>query len=249
MGRLRPRTRQSGNNSQSFSLMHIIGDKMNGSRVCWWLGGLWLALSLAVAAGAADRFTSAYLSEVMADNQHGVQDEDGERPGWIELGNGAGNPVNLAGWFLTDSATNLAKWRFPEVVLLPDKYLVVFASAKARTRDPAYLHTNFRLDKQGGYLALVGPATNVVCAFAPGYLRQPADTSYGRVRGQLATCGYFARPTPAKPNATGGPGFAPEVVFSRPGGTFTAPFTLQLAPSSPETIIRYTLDGSLPTAD
>jgi hypothetical protein len=205
-----------------------------------------LALGLAVGAQAADSFTSVCISELLADNQHGLRDEDGDRSGWIELYNGGKDTVNLAGWFLTDNATNLAQWRFPAVGLLPDKYLVVFASAKARTNDLAHLHTNFRLAKTGSYLALVGPKTNVICEFTPAYPRQSADISYGRVRGQPVTCGYFHRPTPGKPNALSGSGFAPEVSFSQPSGTFLAPFTLQCSTRAPETLIRYTLDGSLP---
>src|SRR6185295_14473547 len=121
------------------------------------LARLWLALSLAAQVHAADSLPSVYLSEFMADNQHGLADGDGDRSGRIELHNGGVSTVNLAGWFLTDTASNLTKWRFPGVVLLPDKYIVVFASAKNRTNDLAHLHTNFRLDKRGNYLALVNP--------------------------------------------------------------------------------------------
>ena len=207
-----------------------------------------LAVGLAARVQAADTFNSAYLSEFMADNQQGLKDDDGDRSGWIELYNGGTVTVNLNGWYLTDSKTNLTKWRFPRVSLLPDKYLVVFASGKARANDLAHLHANFRLDPRGSYLALVGPATNVISEFAPAYPRQSPDISYGRVRGDPAICGQFQRPTPGKPNAIRGAGFAPDVTFSRPGGTFTAPFTLQLSSGSTDAVIRYTLDGKLPTS-
>jgi hypothetical protein len=205
-----------------------------------------LALGLASPAPAADLFNWAYISEFMADNRSGLQDDDGDCSGWIELHNGGSVTVNLNGWFLTDSPTNLAKWRFPSVWLLPEKYLVVFASGKGRTSDPAHLHTNFRLNKQGGYLALVGPRTNVVSEFAPAYPRQSADVSYGRAQGEPALCGPFRKPTPGKPNSSSGRGFAPEVVFSRAGGTFTAGFPLELS-ARPPAVIHYTLDGNLPT--
>ena len=146
---------------------------MNPSRCLSVFGlmSLMFALGLLASAQAADVFNSAYLSEFLADNQHGLQDDDGDRSGWIELHNGGGAPVNLAGWFLTDTPTNLAKWRFPGVVLLPDKYLIVFASAKDRTKDLAHLHANFRLAKHVSYLALVNPATNVISEFPPGIPR------------------------------------------------------------------------------
>ena len=49
------------------------------------------------------------------------------------------------------------------------------------------------------------------------------------MRGEPAIRGHFTRPTPGRPNTTSGPGFAPEILFSRPGGNFTTPFTLDLS--------------------
>lgn len=203
-------------------------------------------LALAVELGAAERFDSVYLSEFLAINRTSLRDEDGDHPGWIELHNGGTTSVNLAGWSLTDTRTNLARWRFPGVVLLPDKYLVVFASAKNRTQNLARLHANFQLAPEGGYLALVNPQGTVVSEFAPA--TQTADISDGRVRGEPAVRGQFAVPTPGRANISGGPGFAPEVAFSHPSGNFTEPFTLSLStgPAS-NALIRYTLDGTLPT--
>ena len=220
---------------------------MNAPRchVAW--VGLGIALSLATPVPAAEVFGSAYISEFLADNAHGLPDNDGDPSGWIEIYNGGNATVNLTGWFLTDSPTNLTKWRFPTVSLLSHKCLVVYTSAKGGTNDLAHLHTNFRLDKQGSYLALVGRATNVVSEFTPAYPPQSADVSYGRVRGEPVLRGYFLRPTPGRPNAISGPGFSPEVTFSRPSGNFTESFTVQLATASTNAIIRYTLDGTLPT--
>ncbi len=218
---------------------------MNISRCAFALMLLWLAVISPALARAAERFDTVYLSEFLADNRQGLLDEDGERSGWIELHNGGTAAVNLGGWFLTDSATNLAKWRIPGVVLLPDKYLVVFASAKNRATNLVHLHAGFRLDPQGNYLALVNPAKQIVSEFSP--LSQRPDVSDGRVRGEPALRGHFPKPTPGRPNASSGPGFAPEVKFSHPGGTFTAPFTLTLTNALAGAVIRYTLDGRLPT--
>lgn len=183
----------------------------------------------------------------MADNQRGLRDDDGDRPGWIELYNPSTATINLNGWFLTDNSTSLAKWRLPEVVLLPDKYVVVFASAKNRTNNLAYLHTNFRLTKQGSYLALVNPMKNIVSEFAPAYSKQAADVSYGSVRGEPALRGAMVHPTPGRPNASSGLGFAPAVVFSRAGVTFADPFTVELSSGTAGAVIHFTLDGTLPT--
>jgi len=210
-----------------------------------WFMSLQLVLALPVV--AVDTFSSAYISEFMAENQHGIKDEAGEMVPWIELCNGGSTPVNLNGWFLTDSATNLTQWRLPGVVLLPDKYMVVFASGKNRTNDLAHLHTNFRLNKEGGYLALVGASTNIVSEFSPNYAKQKPDVSYGRVRGEPGISGPIVQATPGAPNASSGPGFAPEVVFSRSSGSFTERFSVQLS-SATGSVIRYTLDGSFPNS-
>ncbi|HSA02587.1 MAG TPA: CotH kinase family protein [Candidatus Paceibacterota bacterium] len=73
------------------------------------------------------------------------------------------------------------------------------------------------------------------------------DVSYGRVEGETGVLGFFPNPTPGTPNSTGGSGFAAEVAFSQPSGPFTHRLELRLSTESARAIIRYTLDGSLPT--
>src|SRR5436190_14416207 len=123
---------------------------------------LWLALWRASFVQGADTFSSAYISEFLAVNDRGLKDDQGERSGWIEIYGASRTTINLGGWFLTDNRTNLTKWRFPAVGVLPGKHLLLFASGKGRTNDLAHLHTNFRLQKEGGYLALIDPVTNVI---------------------------------------------------------------------------------------
>jgi hypothetical protein len=196
---------------------------------------------------AAGALPPVSISEFMADAEHGVRDEDGDLSGWIEIHNSGGGTVNLAGWFLTDSRANLSKWRLPSVSLLPEKYLLVFASGKDRASSALSLHTNFKLNERGGYLALVNRSTNVVSEFVA-YPKQAPGTSYGHAPGDLASVGCFVHPTPGKPNMTRGSGFAPEVTFSRAGGTFTMPVTIEMSSSSSGAAIHYTTDGSLPNA-
>jgi hypothetical protein len=186
------------------------------------------------------------ISEFMADNRRTLHDEDGASSDWIEVYNSGDTAANLEGWFLTDTAADLPRWRFPNVAVAANSYLVVFASEKNRTNPTNRLHTNFKLAKEGGYLALVSPRTNVVSEFAP-YPKQYEDVSYGRAPGEPETVGYFVKPTPGAPNAASGPGFAPPVEFSQPSGTFTAAFDLTLQTSATNAVIHYTVDGNLPT--
>lgn len=199
-----------------------------------------------IQAQRANQKARVYLSEIMMDDPAGLKDDNGGHSGWIEICNEAAAPVNLRGWFLTNTRTNLAQWRFPPVALLPGMYLLVFTSGKADTNNHTQLHANFRLASHESYLALVDRSTNIVSELS--LKKSSPGSSYGRLPGEPAICGFFIEPTPGRPNSIQGPGFAPRVVFSRPGGAFAAPFTLTLSHGSSNAAIRFTLDGSLPTS-
>jgi len=127
------------------------------------------------------------ISEFMAVNDSGLDDEDRDEEDWIEIHNAGTSEVNLAGWFLTDKADHLTKWTFPAITLAPDAYLVVFASEKNRRDPTGPLHTNFKLSGDGEYLGLVRPDGNtVVSEFFPVYPIQAPDISYG-LRGAIVT--------------------------------------------------------------
>ena len=121
-----------------------------------------------------------YITEFVAQNTKGLTDEDGHYSDWIEIYNASTNRVNLAGWYLTDTAANLTRWRFPAVEIEPYGFLIVFASGKNRTDPTRPLHANFALAASGEYLALVAPdGTNVVWEYAPRFPPQKPDISYG----------------------------------------------------------------------
>jgi hypothetical protein len=119
------------------------------------------------------------INEFLADNESGLRDADGDRCDWIELLNVSSNTVDLIGWHLTDSATSPRKWTFPAVTLGPGQLLLVFASGKDRVTPGSELHTNFKLAREGEYLALVRSDNSVASEFSPQYPAQAADTSFG----------------------------------------------------------------------
>jgi len=120
------------------------------------------------------------ISEFLASNTSGLRDEDNTYPDWIELQNKDATPVNLDGWFLTDAAGNLTKWRIPATNIAANGFLVIFASGKDRKVPGAPLHTSFVLSASGEYLALVKPdGVTIASQFSPSYPGQAPNVSYG----------------------------------------------------------------------
>ena len=120
------------------------------------------------------------ISELMADNNSVLADSQGDYHDWIEIHNATDAGVDLDGWFLTDTAALLTRWEFPAVTIEANEYLVVFASGLDRRDPAAELHTNFNLDNDGEYLALVMPdGQSVAHQYSPQYPQQLVDYSYG----------------------------------------------------------------------
>jgi hypothetical protein len=120
------------------------------------------------------------ITEFLSDNSNGLTDEDGDYSDWIEIYNPDATPIDLAGWHLTDNATNLTLWTFPSHTLAQNEYLIVFASGKQRAISGSELHTNFALSRSGGFLALIAPNSTTTSSF--NYPSQKADVSYGATK-------------------------------------------------------------------
>ena len=186
------------------------------------------------------------ITEFMAVNEGTRIDEDSNYPDWIEICNPTAEPAPLRGYYLTDDMEDLTKWRFPNVTLAPGEYLVVFASGLDRRIPGRELHTNFSLDREGEYLALVKPdgqtVLNEFAAFPP----QRRDISYGFDTRSLRE-GYFTEATPGANNAEGFTGFVADTAFSVDRGFFEDPIEVEISSKTPDAVIRYTVDGSVPT--
>ena len=177
-----------------------------------------------------------------------LTDEDNTTQDWIELRNPNPYWLDLAGYRLTDDAANPALWTFPAGArIAPNSQIVVFASLKNRTNPAANLHTNFSLNSAGEYLALISPAGSVIRAFAPAFPAQVSGVSYGFAPGGGAA-GYFRPATPRAPNGTAYLGLVDDTSFSVDRGFYDAPIDVAISCATPGAQIRFTLDGSAPSA-
>jgi CotH protein/lamin tail-like protein/Fn3 domain-containing protein/chitobiase/beta-hexosaminidase-like protein len=122
------------------------------------------------------------ITEFMVSNSSTLEDGNGATTDWIEIYNNGDQGVDLAGYRLTDNATDTNKWVFPSVVLGSGDFLTIFASGSNTPDSAGNLHTNFSLSASGEYLALIDPGGSVLSEFGPSgadYPAQTSDVSYG----------------------------------------------------------------------
>ena len=123
------------------------------------------------------------IAEFQSLNASTLADEDGHYSDWLEIHNADPETIDLSGWSLSIHPAQPNQWQFPAGTELPGRQrIVVFASGKDRSNVvQGPLHTNFELNEQGGYLALVRPDGSVSQSF-DAYPAQSADESYGLVQ-------------------------------------------------------------------
>lgn len=184
------------------------------------------------------------ISEFVASNSS-FDDGDGNSSDWIEIHNRNTAPFDISGYHLTDDATNLTKWTFPNGTILDgNEYFVIFASGTSIPDSAGNLHTNFSLNANGEYLALISPnGSNIIQDFPPTYPPQKNDTSY-------TSQGFLSLPTPRSENTgIAQLGYVRDTTFDIDRGHYDAPFNLTIETSTPDAGIYYTTDGTPPTPE
>ena len=189
------------------------------------------------------------ISEFLADNRTSLLDEDAERPDWVEIYNAGNEVVSLGGYFLTDDPTRLNRWAFPATNVAAKGFLVLFASGKDRGVAGKPLHANFSLSAGGEYLALVKPdGVEIEFEYAPEFPRQDADVSYGLAGMDGGSWMFFGVPSPGVTNSANPLQVAAGVVFDPPSVVSTNTSATELRTSEVGGVIRYTVNGTEPTA-
>jgi hypothetical protein len=203
--------------------------------------------------GVDETVVHPVLTELMADNTSTLKDEDGDAADWIEVYNPNGFQLGMQGYHLTDDPLAPGKWRFPAVSIPAKGFLIVFASGKDRAVPGGRPHTSFALSKDGDYLALVAPDGRTVLQQFPAdypatlvFPKQKENLSYGI--GSNGQVGFLMPPTPEAPNGPSQAGFVRDTSFTPDRGFFDGPIAVTITTSTPEAQIRYTIDGSEPTA-
>jgi hypothetical protein len=191
-----------------------------------------------------DGFSQLYINEILTANVTVNPDNDYQNYGdWIEIYNAGSSPVNLLDYTITDDIDNPGKYRFTHSIYVDaHDYKLIWADGYDN-----WSHTNFSLDNDGEYIALISPGGTITDYVT--YDKQIPDISYGRAPDGSSNWVYFAKPTPEysnSPNGTAGPIQSPDVSFSLSAGFYYSSQNVDISTSSPTGVIHYTTDGSIP---
>lgn len=185
------------------------------------------------------------INEVMASN--GTY-ENGHAYDWLELYNDGKKTVDLSGWYLSNSSANLKKWAFPKgTTLKAGKYLTVYCTGKDNETSGkgSTFYADFKISASGDTLYLSdADGTLVQTLILP---EQYGCISYG-LSSDGKSWGYFENETRGKKNEKAVYGVRTDApVLLTAGGFYEK--AVQVLVSAPEgATVRYTLDGSTPTA-
>ena len=198
------------------------------------------------------------INEVMASNGTTLSTVNGTAEvDWLELYNASETDVDISGWYLgNDPTKKISKWTDFQIqgsCVVPAKgYKIVWfdGDGLCESWDENEAHVACNISTTAGkhtlFLASEANASKILCELTlPAQIK---DVSYGPDAND--EWHYFRTPTPGAENTEHGYGpVTPKVSFSEPHGYKTAPFELALScADAPEATIRYTLDGTSPTA-
>lgn len=181
------------------------------------------------------------INEVCSYNGGLILDENGNESDWIEFYNAGSTPADLHNYYLISA--DRTEWYFPQITLLPQQFLLVFASGEDRTEP--LLHSNFKLSKDGETLTLFTASGAVADIMILPKLH--LNHSAGSTTDGSQLKGIFKDPTPgtSNQNASVFTGYVSKPIFSKPPGFYNGPCILELT-GTPGGIIHFTTDGSKP---
>lgn len=199
------------------------------------------------------------INEIMQSNVVCTMDDIKEFPdSWVELYNPTNATINLGNYKIgTKKDKENKAWLLPSLNVLAGHHVVIYCDKEGK--EDNRLHTDFRLESGDGCVVyLFDKNTKEIVDSLP-YIndkplcKMPApDVAFGRKTDGSTVWGYQATPTPGASNCNklcttllGAP------IFSQKGRVSNTAFnlTLSVPDGTPEgTVIRYTTDGSEPTA-
>ncbi len=181
------------------------------------------------------------IYEVMVYNEW-VLRQNGAYYDWVEIKNVSDAPVETGGYYLSDSGSDRKRFALPSRTLQPGELLVIYCTGDETVTGERF--ASFGLSALNDQLYL-SAADGTLCDYAC-VRGVPYHGSFGRLDGQNGFF-YFASPTPGENNAGGARTVAARPELLGRDGVFDGVESVSVTLSG-DGEIRYTTDGSAPTA-
>jgi hypothetical protein len=195
-------------------------------------------------------FAQVVVNEFSASNLDQFQDNYQNFEDWIELYNTSNAPAIIGGFFLSDNENKPDKWKIPAGTTIPGNgYLVFWCDGRDELSGGEY-HTNFKLKQTKGTEEIVlSNQDTVTINNVPLGLTQLGHAHCRDVDGGTSWV-LDASPTPGSSNGISDhfDGYAEKPELNMTGGFYSGSIAIQMTNSPANAIVRYTVDGTLPTA-
>lgn len=207
---------------------------------------LWVLLFATPALSSAQ---SLVINEYSCSNKSQTNNAFNDYDDWIEIYNTTNAPINVAGYHLSDKETNPTKWSIPAGLTIPaNGYKVIYCSDRNTVQGNEY-HTNFRLTQtKNDECIILANATGTIIDSIKVIKRTQKNHAMARTTNGGTAWGVALTPTPGASNNNVKQYYAVKPSPSQAGGFYPAAISVTLTTTEPNSVIRYTTDGSEPTA-
>lgn len=196
-------------------------------------------------------FSQVVINEYSASNLNSFTDSFGKTEDWVELYNTSTSAVDMSGWYLSDKENNPMKWQIPSgTVIEGNSFLTILCSGRDGVFNDEY-HCNFKLAQTTGKdKILLADDVGIIqeihdlditlvehsrCRIMDGsdQWRVSTDPSFGSSNNFSSQVdGYTVAPT-----------------MSLAAGFYEESQVVELTNNEPNSVLRYTLDGTNPTSN
>lgn len=162
---------------------------------------------------------------------------------WVELKNNSGAALLLSDYYISDDREDYLKYRLPEVELGPGEFILLYCTSEALPE--GYYAAGFELNSENEQLYLATAEGELLDSVSLKDI--PYLGSFGRMAGENGWF-YFSSPSPGSENSGGQRRVAEKPLSLTADGVYNYIEGMYVELSASGTI-RYTLDGSAPTAE
>jgi len=193
-------------------------------------------------------FSQVVINEYSASNLNSFLDGFGKSEDWIELYNTSAEDFDLSGYHLSDKEGKPGKWEIPEGTIIGANDFLIFSCSGRDGMFFGNLHTSFKLTqtKAGEGVLLSDPQENII-----NYL--PLELTlveHSRCRTTDGGDDWVICTNPSYGSSNNETdqmlGYTTAPSMDLNAGFYNGPQTITITNNEPNSIVRYTLDGTNP---